>query len=37
MKYQLIKDINPQYSTVEQILTNRGMKREDIPKYLNAS
>ena len=37
MKYELIKPINPNYSTVEQILTNRGIKREDIPHYLNTN
>ena len=37
MKYSLIKQINKNYSTVEQILTNRGIKREDIPHYLNTN
>ena len=37
MKYELIKPINPNYSTVEQILTNRGINREDIPHYLNTN
>lgn len=37
MRYQLIKPINPEYSTIEQILTNRGIKREDVYHYLNTT
>ena len=37
MKYSLIKPINPNYSVTEQLLTNRGIKREDIPHYLNTT
>ena len=37
MRYQLIKPINPDYSTIEQILTNRGIKKEDVYHYLNTT
>lgn len=37
MKYSLIKPINPSYSTIEQILTNRGIKYEEINHYLNTT
>lgn len=37
MKYKLIKPINPNYSVVEQILTNRGIKYEQIKHYLNTT
>ena len=38
MKYKLIKQyINPQYSTIEQILTNRGIPLETIPFYLHTT
>lgn len=37
MKYQLIKPINPEYSTIEQILTNRGIPREEVYHYLNTT
>lgn len=37
MKYQLIKTMNPNYNAVEQILTNRGIKFEDIKHYLNTT
>jgi len=37
MKYKLIKPINPQYSTVEQILTNRGIPIQEIHHYLNTT
>lgn len=37
MKYELIKPINPQYSTVEQILTNRGIPIQEIHHYLNTT
>lgn len=37
MKYKLIKEMNPSYSTVEQILVNRGIKLSDIHHYLNTT
>ena len=37
MKYRLLKPINPQYSALEQILTNRGIAREDIDHYLHTT
>ena len=37
MKYELIKPINPQYSAIEQILTNRGINVEQINHYLNTT
>lgn len=39
MEYQLIKS-NYEHipmSAVERVLTNRGIKREDIPHYLNTT
>lgn len=37
MKFQLIKQINPKYSAMQQVLTNRGIKFEDIEHYLNTT
>ena len=37
MKYQLIKEVNKDYTALEQVLTNRGLKREDIPHYINTT
>ena len=37
MKYQLIKPINPELNTIEQILTNRGIPREEVYHYLNTT
>ena len=37
MKFELINQINPNYSATEQILVNRGIKQEDIEKYLNTT
>lgn len=37
MDYQLIKSIHDGYSAIEQVLTNRGIKFEDIDHYLNVS
>lgn len=37
MNYELIKPINEDYTTIQQILTNRGIKLEDIDHYLNVS
>ena len=37
MKYQLLKPINSNYSTIETILTNRGIRYEDCYHYLHAS
>lgn len=37
MKYKLIKEINPNYSATEQILTNRGIQYSEIKHYLNTT
>ena len=37
MKYELINSINPNYSTIEQILTNRGIPLNQIKHYLNTT
>lgn len=37
MKYQLINEINPQYSTIEQILTNRHIPIAEVNHYLNTT
>ena len=37
MKYQLINPINQNYSTIEQILTNRGIPKNNIYHYLNTT
>lgn len=37
MKYQLINPINLNYSAIEQILTNRGVRYEDIFHYINTT
>ena len=37
MKYKLINEINKNYSTIETVLTNRGIKLEDIKHYLNTT
>ena len=37
MKYQLIKPINPELNTIEQILTNRGIPREEVYHYLHTT
>lgn len=37
MKYKLIKPINENYSTIEQVLTNRGIPHKDIKHYLNTT
>lgn len=37
MKYKLIKPINKNYSTIEQILTNRGIAPEEIQFYLHTT
>lgn len=37
MKYQLIKEVNKDYTALEQVLTNRGIRREDIPHYINTT
>lgn len=37
MRYQLIKPMNPEYTAVEQILTNRGIAKEDVYHYLNST
>lgn len=37
MEYQLIKPINPSYSALQQILTNRGIKHEQILNYVHST
>ena len=37
MKYQLINPINQSYSTIEQILTNRGVPYNEVYHYLNTT
>ena len=37
MKYQLLKPINSNYSTIEQILTNRNIPLNEIEHYLNTT
>lgn len=37
MKYELINSINPNYSTIQQVLVNRGIDINDIEHYLNSS
>lgn len=37
MEYQLIHPINPEYSVLEQVLSNRGIKVEDIEHYLHVT
>ena len=37
MKYRLIKPVNQNYSALEQILTNRGIKRNEIEHYINTT
>ena len=37
MKYQLIEQIDPSYTAIEQVLTNRGIAFEDIHRYLNTT
>lgn len=37
MKFQLINPINPNYSTIEQVLTNRGIQKQQIKHYLNTT
>lgn len=37
MKYKLIKPVNSNYNTIEQILTNRGIQYEDVYHYLNTT
>ena len=37
MKYQLIKPINAAYTTLQQVLTNRGMTLPQISKYFNTT
>ncbi len=37
MKYKLIKPVNEKYTALEQVLTNRGIKLEDIPHYCNTT
>ena len=37
MKYKLINPINPNYNTIEQILTNRHIPLEEVAHYLNTT
>jgi len=37
MKYQLINEPNKNFSTIEQILYNRGIAEHDILHYINLS
>ena len=37
MKYKLIKPVNPSYSALEQVLTNRGIEYENINRYINTT
>lgn len=37
MKYKLIAPIKPEYSTIEQVLTNRGIPHDEIKHYLNTT
>lgn len=37
MKYQLINKINPNYSTIQQILINRGIPFNEISHYMNTT
>lgn len=37
MRYQLINPVNPNYSALEQVLTNRGIKYENISHYVNTT
>lgn len=37
MRYQLINQIHPSYSALEQVLTNRGIPRSEINHYLNTT
>lgn len=37
MRYKLIKPINSNYTALEQVLTNRGIKYEDIAHYINTT
>ena len=37
MKFKLIKPVNPEYSALEQVLTNRGIPHQDIQSYLHTT
>ena len=37
MRYQLINPINPKYSTIETILTNRHIPLAEVAHYLNTT
>ena len=37
MKFQLINPINPHYTTIEQILTNRNIPLSQIKHYLKTT
>lgn len=37
MRLKLRNEINPNYSTIDQILTNRGILYSDISRYIHTS
>ena len=37
MKYKLVKEVNPNYTAQEQVLTNRGIPLNEIHHYLNTT
>ena len=37
MKYKLIQPVNKDYTAIEQILANRGIKKEDFYNYINTT
>ena len=37
MNFKLINEPNPNFSVIQQILFNRGIKQEDVERYLNLS
>jgi single-stranded-DNA-specific exonuclease len=37
MKYKLIKEVNPNYSALEQVLTNRGIEYNNLYHYINTT
>ena len=37
MKYKLLKEVNPNYTATEQVLTNRGIPFNEIHHYLNTT
>lgn len=37
MRYKLINPINPNYTVIQQVLTNRGIALKDIDHYLHVT